>query len=301
MSSARNAFRTSADRASFALFAMAVLIAVAALLYMLAARRNLGFAALLADAAVRSDFSPTVFEMYDRSTSDVCDRLIVVQPFEWYVWCCRGRLLVLNPEGGIRCDAGKMPAVRVTASSEFVETCVDANLATILDLYRNTGVYFRVPYDIPKGTKTFTILSALNALASEWIEIRDDVSSDEQQQHSVQTANAVETGGSGDRVDGTTPVSDLGAPLDRNGRPLVRVLPPVDPRRGDSREKRSVSATAQQPTPATSQRKHGVYGRWLTASEMERVVRPPLGRASNRDHNSLLEAYRMHVYGPGNS
>lgn len=288
----RAAFRTTADRASFALFAMAVLIAAAALLYMLAARQSLGVAGLFDAAAERSAFSPTVFEFYDRSTKENCDRLIVVQPFEWYVWCCRGRLLILNPEGGIRCSAGKTPAVRVTASSEFVETCVDVNLATLIDLYRANGVYFRVPYELPSGTKTFTILSALNALAPEWIEIRDE-----------STGGGDEStggGGNGDTVDAPTKAPD--------GRTLVEV---VEPEHGDavaaaSRRKRDIRIgdwPGSTPLPPAGQtgRKHGTYGRWLTANEMERVVRPPLGRATNRDHNALLEAYRLHMYGPGNS
>lgn len=256
------------DRGSFALFAVAVMIASAALIYMLAAKQSLGVAALMQDAAKRSAFSPTVFEIYDRSSKDTCDRFIIVMPFEWYIWSCRGRVLILNPEGGVRCSAGKMSAVRVTPSAEFVETCVDANLATLVDVYRSTGKHYTVPYELAPDTTTFTVLSALNILAEEWIDLKDEQIRD------------------GDVVDSV-------APRDRSGKPLVHLLAS---RYGPKRKRR----TAETTTPTVG-RVHGVYGRLLSANELERVVRPPLRRATNRDHNQLLEAYRFHMYGPDNS
>lgn len=253
------------ERNSFALFALAVFIASAAMIYMIAAKQSLGVAALVQQAARKSAFSPTKFEMFDRSEQGVCDRLIVVMPFEWYVWNCRGRVLILNPEGGIRCSAGKMSAVRVTPSAEFVETCVDANLATLIDVYRATGKHFSVPYDLPQGTTTFTILSALNILAKEWLDLKDD------------------RGSANDTVDSPY-AADYGA------RPVVHMLHAPKSLR---RKKRGVETQ-------NVGRVHGVYGRTLSVNELERVVRPPLRRASNRDHNQLLEAYRFHVYGPDN-
>lgn len=130
-------------------------------------RRAIDLPRMIDRAVERSAFRPTVFKIYDKSSDTVCDRLIVVEPFDWYVWACRGQLFVLNPEGGsVKCQAGTTPAVRVL-EKQFYETCVNLDLDTLLRAYTTTGVYKEVPYEI-EGT-VFTVLSALNILCKDWI------------------------------------------------------------------------------------------------------------------------------------
>lgn len=154
------------DFGSTLLFVFTIVVAVGILIYMGRMRRRM-IAPVIDRAVERSTFRPTVFKIYDKSSETVCDRLIVVEPFDWYVWACRGQLFVLNPEGGsVKCQAGTTPAVRVL-EKQFYETCVNLDLDTLLRAYTMTGVYKEVPYEIV-GT-TFTILSALNILCKDWV------------------------------------------------------------------------------------------------------------------------------------
>lgn len=166
------------DFGSTLLFVFTIVVAVGILIYMRHVRSRVVNLPRVIDRAVeQSTFRPTVFKIYDKSSETVCDRLIVVEPFDWYVWACRGQLFVLNPEGGsLKCQAGTTPAVRVL-EKQFYETCVNLDLDTLLRGYTTTGVYKEVPYRI-EGT-TFTILSALNILCKDWItfEKLDDPSS----------------------------------------------------------------------------------------------------------------------------
>lgn len=121
---------------------------------------------IIDEVSKRAEFSPTTFKIYDRSTADICNRLIVVAPFDWYIWACRGELYILNPEGGIKCAANTTPAIQVL-SDQFLETCLKLDLNSILDTYVNGKIPYVVPYEIT--TTTFTILSALNILMQEYI------------------------------------------------------------------------------------------------------------------------------------
>ena len=121
----------------------------------------------------KSEFNPTVFKIYDKSTKDVCNRLILVSPFEWYIWACRGELYIINPEGGLQCPLTSCSAVRVF-KDQFVETCLDLDLNSIVKMYTEGKSPLLVPYEITKST--FTILSALNILVKKWVTF--DVSND---------------------------------------------------------------------------------------------------------------------------
>lgn len=134
------------------------------------------------EATLRSEYSPTIFKIYDKSTETVCNRLIIVEPFDWYVWACRGELYILNPEGGIKCAANSTPAIQVL-SDQFLETCLKLNLNSILDVYVNGKIPHIVSYEIT--TTTFTILSALNILMKDLITFNIDNN----------TSNIVKNGG----------------------------------------------------------------------------------------------------------
>lgn len=123
----------------------------------------------LIDAAVSdSSFNPTIFKIYDRSTETLCDRLIDVQPFGWYIWACRGELYILNPEGGMKCSLSSTPAVQVHANKVFVNTCITIPFQSLLTEYRKQPAV-HVPYEITSNK--FTILSALNILVKGYVKI----------------------------------------------------------------------------------------------------------------------------------
>lgn len=47
-------------------------------------------------ASEKSEFDLTYFIIYDRSTETVCDRLICVKPFDWWVYAKNGDVLIFN-------------------------------------------------------------------------------------------------------------------------------------------------------------------------------------------------------------
>lgn len=143
-----------------------ILVAVISLLVMCAFSKHGNIDNIVNAATNVSAFKPTIFQIYDRSTKDHCDRLIRIRPFDWYVWACRGELYILNPEGGIQCGMNSTPAIRVYAD-QFVETCLNIDYDSILNSYARSSVK-HVEYDI-SGTKVFTVLSALNLLVRDWI------------------------------------------------------------------------------------------------------------------------------------
>lgn len=147
-----------------------IIISIVCLYYMYVFKKAASVDNIIDEAARRAEYSPTIFKIYDKSTAEVCNRLIVVAPFDWYIWACRGELYILNPEGGIKCAANTTPAIQVLPD-QFLETCLKLNLNSILDAYVNGHVPYVEPYEIT--TTTFTILSALNILMKKFITFGD--------------------------------------------------------------------------------------------------------------------------------
>lgn len=144
------------------------IITLAILVYVCVKNKEVNIGSIVDRAAQEAAFDSTVFIIHDKSSDTVCNRLITVRPFDWMIWACRGELYILNPEGGVQCSAGHTPAVKVYAD-QFVETCLTLSYDAIIGSYakRNGAKIKHVPYEI-EGT-TFTILTALNMLAKDWI------------------------------------------------------------------------------------------------------------------------------------
>lgn len=144
------------------------LTALAILVYVWVKNKEVNIGGIVDNAVQEAAFNSNVFIIRDKSSSDVCNRLITVRPFDWTIWACRGELYILNPEGGIRCSAGHTPAVKVYAD-QFVETCLALSYDTIISSYsKNNGAKIKhVPYEIEGST--FNVLTALNVLAKDWI------------------------------------------------------------------------------------------------------------------------------------
>lgn len=144
------------------------LTALVILVYIWVKNKEVNIGGIVDHAALDAAFNSNVFIIRDKSSNSVCNRLITVRPFDWTLWACRGELYILNPEGGIQCSAGHTPAVKVYAD-QFVETCLTLSYDTIISSYsKNNGARIKhVPYEIEGPT--FTILTALNVLAKDWI------------------------------------------------------------------------------------------------------------------------------------
>lgn len=142
-----------------------IIMCLGALYYIRRLKEKISINQIVDKAAEESAFSPTMFKIYDRSTKDICDRLIIVSPFDWHIWACRGELYILNPEGGLKCHNGSTSAIRIL-KDDFIETCLNVHFDAILNSYMEFEPKY-VPYEIT--TKKFTILSSINILVQEWI------------------------------------------------------------------------------------------------------------------------------------
>lgn len=116
-------------------------------------------------ATHNSEYNPTQFLIYDKSTLTECDRLIRVMPFDWYIWCIRGEIYILNPQSSEHCSIGTCPAIKVTGT-EFIYVCLNLGYVNILKGYKSIDPKV-VKYTIT--SKRFTILTALNILLKDWI------------------------------------------------------------------------------------------------------------------------------------
>lgn len=163
-----SAFQISAIIATFT-------VTIILLCYLYLKVKELNVDNIINYATRKSEFSPTVFEIFDRSSNEVCDRLIIVKPFDWVLWAVDKNLYLLNPEGGVHCSIGSTPAVRIYADL-FVETCLKLAYTSILSAYKRSGIRKLVPYEI--NSSTFTILSAINILVKDWITFSPHIDTD---------------------------------------------------------------------------------------------------------------------------
>lgn len=149
-----------------------MLVILIALVYIYRYGKLFGLSALFDEAKNKSAFNPTKFRIYDQSpSSTVCDRLIIVDPFDWIIWCYRGELYIVNPEGLIVCGPNQTPAIRVTKSA-FLECCLFTTYATLLENYKKLKPHI-IPYAI--NSERFTILDALNLLVTKYITFDDEI------------------------------------------------------------------------------------------------------------------------------
>nr|AKH40401.1 putative 19kda protein [Kallithea virus] len=146
-----------------------LIICVICIVYMYTFKRKSNVDQIINIAAERSTFRPNVFKIYDKSTKTHCNRVIMVEPFGWYLWAIRDELFILNSESGARCPVGSMSAIQVFGT-QFVETCLALDMNSIYLGYINGRNPVVVPYEI-EGT-TFTILSAINILVRNYIYFR---------------------------------------------------------------------------------------------------------------------------------
>lgn len=145
---------------------LVLVISIICIYYMYYVKKEANVAAIIKKSVSQSEFTPTKFLIYDKSSQKLCNRLVVVEPFHWYIWAIRGELYILNPESGVQCGVDSTPAIRVYAT-QFVETCLKISMNAIIETYTRDLTPTVVSYDI--NDTTFTILSAINILAKSYI------------------------------------------------------------------------------------------------------------------------------------
>jgi len=128
-------------------------------------------------ASEQTNFNPTYFEIYDKSTDTICDRIIIVQPFGWIIWAKAGFVYVIN-DTNYACPTATTPAIRIPTEIDitksiytFDSVCINIVLDSVLNGYRDV-IAIKIPYEIEKlqqQPNKFTILDALNYLFTKYL------------------------------------------------------------------------------------------------------------------------------------
>lgn len=142
-----------------------ILFTVCILLYILRIRKKTEETLTVQRAARDSEFKQCEFIIYDKSSKSQCDRLIIIEPFNWILWNTRNNLFVLNSERDIQCTGQNIGAVQMLYD-EFYETCLDVSNDYIVKNYMSLDsidvTTARVPYVI--YDRVFKITDAVNEL-----------------------------------------------------------------------------------------------------------------------------------------
>lgn len=133
------------------------------------------------DASELTRFEPTYFEIYDKSTNDeLCDRLIIVQPFSWVIWAKSGLVYILE-DTNLECPANYTPGTLVpndvkvgddSTTYNFKSVCINNLLENIISSYTSNIIPIKEHFsieDLQSVPDKFTILDALNYLFTKYI------------------------------------------------------------------------------------------------------------------------------------
>ena len=125
-------------------------------------------------ASKETQFGSNYFEIYAKPNEDgICNRLIIVKPFEWQFWAKGGQIYILV-DTNFHCPPNYTPAALVpniiessSSTYEFKSTCIHILLEDIISSYTNTITPVKISFDITKlqqQSEKFTIIDALNNL-----------------------------------------------------------------------------------------------------------------------------------------
>lgn len=118
---------------------------------------------VLAKAFVSSEQTTHYVEVYDNSTDDVVDKLVIVNPYGWILWNFDGRLFIVNPEVGVQTCTRGFSVYEVSSNLAFVKRCVNAKLIDLLNFYHTKRTAEIVPFE-PKNV--YTILDCIEFLSN---------------------------------------------------------------------------------------------------------------------------------------
>lgn len=129
-------------------------------------------------ASDATKLAATYYEIYDRSTPEICDRLIIVQPFRWFIWAKNGLVYLLNATNQT-CPITYTPSTIVPGSVNLEDTfysfksvCLYIVFNDIVESYKSNSIKVKLNFDIEEiqdDPKKFTILDALNDLFKNYI------------------------------------------------------------------------------------------------------------------------------------
>lgn len=129
------------------------------------------FSQIVASASEETGFRPTFIEIYDFSSTGLCDRLFIVQPFGFYILNVDRTVYVLDGVAA-NCGIGKTPIIKIQVENEYKIECTNSPLDEIIARYKTKPPRI-LYYDIHAGmhTNKFTVLDAINLLFDGYIDM----------------------------------------------------------------------------------------------------------------------------------
>ncbi len=163
------------------------------------------FEKIIEHSSEKTQFNTTYFEVYDKSTVDNCDRLIIVQPFKWHIWGIDGHIYLLN-ESNKSCPLNYTPTVVVPNKGEdyttqvFKDVCINRVFNDVITNYTDSILPVIIDFDIKdiqQEENKFTILDALNFLLTKYLTMDPPTSDDDTIHKSNEKLkmNKIKTGG----------------------------------------------------------------------------------------------------------
>lgn len=148
----------------------------------------------IAKASEKNFITSSYFEIYDKSTSGQCNRLIVVKPFNWTILSRFGEVFILD-EGEHECVESTTRAVKVTGINDAILTnvCIGSLYIEVLDTFQHVDM-IQISYNLPISNK-FTVLDALNILSQQgYLHVVDNnISLERMKRHAVIDSYVPET------------------------------------------------------------------------------------------------------------
>lgn len=130
---------------------------------------------IITDSENKTRFSPTYFEIYDKSTETQCTRLIIIYPFRWYIYSQNNEVFLINSESGFSCPTNMTPGVEIKKSTDLQVVCLSMDFNLIFSFFQDIEP-IRIEYSL-LGVEKFTITDALNMLFDGYLTLTDEQSS----------------------------------------------------------------------------------------------------------------------------
>ena len=167
------------DRNSDYIIVLGSIVVICFILFFISKTKPTFIQEQITSASKQTQFASTYFEIYDKTNKyGICNRLIIVKPFEWQFWAKDGKIYVLV-DTNFQCPQNYTPATLVPNSTEstnsiydFKSICIHSLLEDIISSYTNTISPVKVSFDIQKLQEVpdkFTIIDALHYLLNGYL------------------------------------------------------------------------------------------------------------------------------------
>lgn len=125
-------------------------------------RSQVGLSSIIDMATSDSQYIPTIYEVFDKSTETNSNKLVIIQPFNWMILNINNTLYVIDQIGAGVCGVGTTTAYQVSEDNLF-QICLSSDINALVSSYKTSGKFYKIAYEL--NETTFTVISAINELS----------------------------------------------------------------------------------------------------------------------------------------